>query len=121
MRARHRGGVQDPYDPFSTARLLSSNLLFTTSRLPPSDVFVHGIHGDRNSLRASTGAYWPDVVQKDPTFLFSDVIVAEYPTPSRNGKYSTSQLAGILWKRLFAGPAHISACLPRLHKLVHRR
>lgn len=65
-------------------------------------VFVHGIHGDRNSWRASTGAYWPDLVGKDPTFRLSDVVVAEYPTPSSNGKYSTSQLADILWKSLNA-------------------
>ncbi|MGP8252068.1 MAG: esterase/lipase family protein [Terracidiphilus sp.] len=65
-------------------------------------VFVHGIHGDRNTWRASNGAYWPQLIQTDPQFQQSDVVVAEYPTPSRHGQYSTVQLSEILWQRLKA-------------------
>ena len=31
-------------------------------------VFVHGLHGDRDTWRASNGAYWPQMVQSDPHF-----------------------------------------------------
>jgi pimeloyl-ACP methyl ester carboxylesterase len=63
-------------------------------------VFVHGIHGDHETWRASNGAYWPQLIQSDPHFQQSDVVVAEYPTPSRNGQYSTQQLSQILWQGL---------------------
>ena len=63
-------------------------------------VFVHGIHGDRESWRAQNGAYWPDMIRTDPRFAYSDVEVAEYPTPSSNGKMSSVQLADLLWARL---------------------
>src|ERR1700728_2003274 len=56
-------------------------------------VFVHGLHGDRNSWRAANNAYWPDMVRTDPRFAYSDVDVAEYPTPSSHGKMSSVQLA----------------------------
>ena len=63
-------------------------------------VFVHGLHGSHESWRASNGAYWPDLIRTDPRFAYSDVEVAEYPTPSSNGKMSSVQLADILWSRL---------------------
>ncbi len=63
-------------------------------------VFVHGLHGDRTSWRAANGAYWPDLVRTDPHFAYSDVDVAEYPSPASNGKMSSVQLAGMLWNRL---------------------
>jgi len=63
-------------------------------------VFVHGIHGDRETWRASNGAYWPQMIQTDPHFQNSDVVVAEYPTPSLRGKLSSVQLAQILWQKL---------------------
>jgi pimeloyl-ACP methyl ester carboxylesterase len=63
-------------------------------------VFVHGLHGSRESWRAANGAYWPDLVRTDPRFAYSDVDVAEYPTPASNGKMSSVQLADILWARL---------------------
>ena len=63
-------------------------------------VFVHGLHGSRESWRASNGAYWPDLIRTDPRFAYSDVEVAEYPTPASNGKMSSVQLADILWTRL---------------------
>lgn len=63
-------------------------------------VFVHGLHGDRNSFRAANGAYWPDLVRTDPHFAYSDVAVAEYPTPDSNGKSSSTQLADLLYTRL---------------------
>jgi pimeloyl-ACP methyl ester carboxylesterase len=63
-------------------------------------VFVHGLHGSRESWRATNGAYWPDMIRKDPRFAYSDVDVAEYPTPSSNGKMSSAQLADLLWNRL---------------------
>ena len=63
-------------------------------------VFVHGIHGDRGTWRAANGAYWPQMIQTDPHFQLSDVVVAEYPTPSTHGQYSTEQLAQILWQGL---------------------
>jgi pimeloyl-ACP methyl ester carboxylesterase len=62
--------------------------------------FVHGLHGSRDSWRASNGAYWTDMVRTDPRFAFSDVDVAEYPTPSSNGKMSSMQLAEVLWTDL---------------------
>ena len=62
-------------------------------------VFVHGLHGSRDSWRAANGAYWPEMVRTDPRFAFSDVEVAEYPTSS-NGKMSSVQLADILWNHL---------------------
>ena len=63
-------------------------------------VFVHGLHGSRESWRAANGAYWPDMVKTDPHFAYSDVVVAEYPSPSLNGKMSSTQLADTLWNRL---------------------
>jgi pimeloyl-ACP methyl ester carboxylesterase len=63
-------------------------------------VFVHGIHGNRDAWRAANGAYWPQMIQTDPHFQKSDVVVAEYPTPSMRGRLSTEQLAQILWQRL---------------------
>jgi len=63
-------------------------------------VFVHGLHGSRDSWRASNGAYWPDMIRTDPRFAYSDVEVAEYPTPASNGRMSSTQLADILWTRL---------------------
>jgi pimeloyl-ACP methyl ester carboxylesterase len=63
-------------------------------------VFVHGIHGDHEAWRAANGAYWPQLIQTDAHFQQSDVVVAEYPTPSRHGQYSTEQLSQILWQGL---------------------
>ena len=63
-------------------------------------VFVHGLHGDRDSWRAANGAYWPQLIQSDPHFQKSDVVVAEYPTPSMRGRLSSVQLAQILWQGL---------------------
>ncbi len=63
-------------------------------------VFVHGLHGDKESWRAANGAYWPDMVRTDPRFAYSDVDVAEYPSPNSNGKMSSVQLAEYLWNNL---------------------
>jgi pimeloyl-ACP methyl ester carboxylesterase len=63
-------------------------------------VFVHGLHGDRDSWRAANGAYWPQLIQTDPHFQKSDVVIAEYPTPSMRGRFSSVQLAQILWQGL---------------------
>lgn len=63
-------------------------------------VFVHGLHGSRETWRAANGAYWPQLVQTDPHFRNSDVVVAEYPTPSVRGQLSTVQLSEILWQNL---------------------
>jgi pimeloyl-ACP methyl ester carboxylesterase len=63
-------------------------------------VFVHGLHGDRETWRASNGAYWPQLLQTDPHFQKSDVVIAEYPTPSTHGQFSTEQLAQMLYQRL---------------------
>jgi pimeloyl-ACP methyl ester carboxylesterase len=63
-------------------------------------VFVHGLHGNRDTWRAANGAYWPDMVKTDPKFAYSDVVVAEYPTPGSNGKMSSVQLAELLWTNL---------------------
>ena len=63
-------------------------------------VFVHGLHGSRESWRASNGTYWPDLIRTDPHFAYSDVEVAEYPTPASNGRQSSVQLAEILWTHL---------------------
>ncbi len=63
-------------------------------------VFVHGLHGDRDSWRAANGAYWPQMIQSDPQFRNSDVVVAQYPTPTLHGRLSTVQLAEFLWNQL---------------------
>jgi pimeloyl-ACP methyl ester carboxylesterase len=63
-------------------------------------VFVHGLHGDKDTWRAANGAYWPDMVRTDPHFSHSDVVVGEYPSPSMRGRYSTTQLAEILYQGL---------------------
>ncbi len=63
-------------------------------------VFVHGLHGGHDTWRAANGAYWPQLIQTDPHFQKSDVVVAEYPTPSLHGRLSTGQLAQILWDGL---------------------
>ncbi len=63
-------------------------------------VFVHGLHGNRDSWRAANGAYWPDLIRNDPRLAYSDVEVAEYPTPASNGKMSSIQLADTLWTHL---------------------
>jgi pimeloyl-ACP methyl ester carboxylesterase len=63
-------------------------------------VFVHGIHGSRESWRASNRAYWPDLIRTDPRFAYSDVDVAEYPTPSKKGTMSSVQLSEVLWASL---------------------
>jgi pimeloyl-ACP methyl ester carboxylesterase len=63
-------------------------------------VFVHGLHGDRETWRAPNDAYWPDMIRVDPHFQHSDVFVAAYPTPSSSGQYSTTQLAQKLWQSL---------------------
>ena len=63
-------------------------------------VFVHGLHENRDAWRASNGAYWPDLVRTDSRFSYSDVEIAEYPTPAAHGKMSSMQLADILWNRL---------------------
>jgi pimeloyl-ACP methyl ester carboxylesterase len=63
-------------------------------------VFVHGLHGDRDTWRAANEAYWPDLIRVDPHFSHSDVFVAAYPTPSSSGQFSTTQLAQRLWQQL---------------------
>ncbi|GGH08341.1 esterase/lipase family protein [Silvibacterium dinghuense] len=65
-------------------------------------VFVHGLHGDRETWRAANGAYWPQLIQTDPHFRNADVVVAQYPTPSSHGQYSTQQLSEILYRSLQA-------------------
>ena len=65
-------------------------------------VFVHGIHGSRETWRASNGAYWPQLIETDPHFQQSDVVVAEYPTPTMRGQLSTEKLSQILYQRLKA-------------------
>jgi len=88
----------------SLPRLLSQTAAPQSPTPPPMKprviVFVHGLHGNRESWRAANGAYWPDMVRADPRFAFSDVEVAEYPTPPSNGKMSSTQLADVLWNRL---------------------
>lgn len=63
-------------------------------------VFVHGLHGSRDTWRAANGAYWPQMVEADPQFRNSDVVVAEYPTPAARGQLSTAQLSELLWQDL---------------------
>jgi pimeloyl-ACP methyl ester carboxylesterase len=63
-------------------------------------VFVHGLHGDRETWRGANEAYWPDLIRVDPHFAHSDVFVAAYPTPTSGGQYSTTQLAQKLWQSL---------------------
>ena len=90
--------------------LFSASSLFSQSAIQQNQtqtaprarviVFVHGLHGSRDSWRAANGAYWPDMIRTDPRFAYSDVEVAEYPTPASNGRMSSVQLAEILWTHL---------------------
>jgi pimeloyl-ACP methyl ester carboxylesterase len=91
--ARLAGGEQQPQSAPQQARPQSP-------LHPRVIVFVHGLHGDRDSWRAANGAYWPDLVKTDTHFAYSDVVVAEYPSPSSNGKMSSVQLADTLWNHL---------------------
>jgi pimeloyl-ACP methyl ester carboxylesterase len=86
----------------STPQLQSGSQLSSAQAAlrPRVIVFVHGLHGGRESWRAANGAYWPEMVRTDPRFAFSDVDVAEYPTPASNGKMSSVQLADMLWNHL---------------------
>ena len=86
------GSQSHPLDPPLTST--------QTSLRPRVIVFVHGLHGSRDSWRAANRAYWPEMVRTDPRFAFSDVVVAEYPTPESNGRMTSLQLADVLWKRL---------------------
>ena len=63
-------------------------------------VFVHGLHGDNDSFRNANGTYWPDLIRTDPRFAYSDVVVANYPSPPSNGKSSSVQLSEILYQDL---------------------
>jgi pimeloyl-ACP methyl ester carboxylesterase len=79
----------------------SSGLQAKAEKLKPRViVFVHGLHGGRDTWRAPNGADWPQMVGSDPQFRNSDVVVAEYPTPSARGQLSTVQLSDILWQGL---------------------
>jgi len=71
-----------------------------TTLRPRVIVFVHGLHGNRDTFRAANGAFWPDLVRTDPRFAYSDVDVPEYPSPASNGTMSSVQLADILYARL---------------------
>ena len=84
-------------------------------------VFVHGLHGSRDSWRAPNGAYWPDLIRTDPHFPYSDVVVAEYPTPCHsNGTIIHAQLAESSGRasadpRLGASRKSLHRPLPRRH------
>lgn len=83
------------------ALILAPEISAQNSQLRPRViVFVHGIHGNRNSFRAANNADRPDLVRSDPHFAYSDVEVAEYPTPDSNGKSSSAQLAEYLFTSL---------------------
>ncbi len=84
----------------SAAQSTPQQLSEQQSPRPRVIVFVHGLHGSRDSWRASNGAYWPEMIRTDPRFAFSDVEVAEYPTPASNGRMTSVQLADVLWNRL---------------------
>ena len=85
---------------------LPASVCFSQSPVQPTlprarvIVFVHGLHGSRDSFRAANGAFWPDMIRTDAHFAYSDVDVAEYPTPASNGKMSSVQLADLLWTNL---------------------
>ncbi len=85
---------------FFSAFLFAPAALAQLPLRPRVIVFVHGLHGDRNSFRAANGSYWPDLVRTDPHFAFSDVVIAEYPTPDSNGTSTSTQLAELLFTSL---------------------
>jgi pimeloyl-ACP methyl ester carboxylesterase len=82
------------------ARVAPAQTIPPPAGRPRVIVFVHGLHGSRDSFRAANGAFWPDLVRADPHFAYSDVDVPEYPSPASNGKMSSVQLADILYARL---------------------
>ena len=107
MPGNHRSDLKIKLLPLLLATLFyASTALAQASPLPAAAprprviVFVHGLHGSRESWRAANGAYWPDMVRTDPRFAYSDVDVAEYPTPASHGTMSSAQLSDILWTRL---------------------
>ena len=85
---------------YASTALAQASPLPAVAPRPRVIVFVHGLHGSRESWRAANGAYWPDMVRTDPRFAYSDVDVAEYPTPASHGTMSSAQLSDILWTRL---------------------
>ncbi len=107
MPGNHRLDLKIKLLPLLLATLFyASTALAQASPLPAVAprarviVFVHGLHGSRESWRAANGAYWPDMVRTDPRFAYSDVDVAEYPTPASHGKMSSAQLSDVLCTRL---------------------
>lgn len=88
------------YAPVALPQAASPPNYTPTSSRARVIVFVHGLHGSRESWRAANGAYWPDLVRSDPRFAYSDVDVAEYPTPASHGKMSSAQLSDVLFARL---------------------
>ncbi len=107
MPGNHRLDLKIKLLPLLLATLFyASTALAQASPLPAVAprarviVFVQGLHGSRESWRAANGAYWPDMVRTDPRFAYSDVDVAEYPTPASHGKMSSAQLSDVLCTRL---------------------
>jgi pimeloyl-ACP methyl ester carboxylesterase len=79
----------------STRAIASDGNLRHESPANGTIIFVHGIFGDRTSTwtNTKTGAYFPGLVAKDPTFDHWNIYVAQYPTPRLNPGLSIDQLA----------------------------
>lgn len=57
-------------------------------------VFIHGIGGNSTSTwTASNGAYWPDLIAKDPAFDSFDIYLYEYPTTSIGNTLSIDEVS----------------------------
>jgi pimeloyl-ACP methyl ester carboxylesterase len=64
-------------------------------------VFVHGILGSATGTWTSThGAYFPDLVAKDPDLPGSDVYVYEYPSRALSGPFTLPEIAASMESRL---------------------
>ncbi len=65
-------------------------------------VFVHGVLGDARGswTNTETGAFFPDLVEKEPTFADADIFVAGFPSPARRASYSIDGLTEKLYRDL---------------------
>jgi pimeloyl-ACP methyl ester carboxylesterase len=61
-------------------------------------IFVNGVFGDSVSTwtNAASGAYWPELLSKDPAFLDTDVYVHSFQSPMLGNAQEILELAGRL-------------------------
>lgn len=65
-------------------------------------VFVHGLFSGPEAWRCDPTHYWPEMIAKDtdPSFVGTDVYVLKYPTPTRHGKMTMTDLGTFIVNQL---------------------